>query len=178
MTNQYGADHHNPPVTDEERAEIRRLHAEGHGRNEISRRTGRSLRTISVQAERMGLTFDRTMTAVATEARVIDGRARRAAILAGLYEVAEAELDYLRQGGQYALVEVSSGKAVRFNADRLPAQDRRALITGISTAMTAAARLESMEGDPGITGAASLLMNLSDAFRLAAGPPEDDTGEG
>lgn len=177
MTNQYADDGHNPRVTDEERAEIRRLHAEGHGRNEIGRLIGRSQRTISEQAAKMGLLFDRSATAVATEAKVIDARARRAKILEGLYEVAEAELDYLRQNGHYDLVEVSAGKAVRFNADRLPAQDRRALITGISTAMTAASRLEALEGDPGVAGAASLLTSLGKAFLEAAGPPEDDTGE-
>jgi hypothetical protein len=177
VTNQYADDGHNPRVTDEERAEIRRLHAEGHGRNEIGRLIGRSQRTISEQAAKMGLLFDRSATAVATEAKVIDARARRAKILEGLYEVAEAELDYLRQNGHYDLVEVSAGKAVRFNADRLPAQDRRALITGISTAMTAASRLEALEGDPGVAGAASLLTSLGKAFLEAAGPPEDDTGE-
>ncbi|MFE6103196.1 helix-turn-helix domain-containing protein [Streptomyces laurentii] len=178
MTNQYTDDDRNPRVTDEERAEIRRLHAEGHGRNEIARRLGRGQRTISVQVDAMGLSFDRTATAVATEARVIDGRARRARILEGLYEVAEAELGYLRRSSPYPLVEVSAGQAVRFEAERLPAQDRRALITGISTAMTAASRLEAMEGDPGIADAASLLTSLGKAFLEAAGPPEDDTGEG
>ena len=173
-----GANQHTRPVTDEDRTKLRELHAAGQGRNAIARALRRSPRTISVLAEDMGLSFDRGPTSVATEARIADGRARRARILAGLYEVAEAELNYLRRSGAYNLVEVSSGQAVRFEAERLPAQDRRALITGISTAMTAASRLEAMEGDPGIAGAASLLMNLSDAFRLAAGPPEDDTGEG
>ncbi|WP_219825167.1 helix-turn-helix domain-containing protein [Streptomyces roseicoloratus] len=178
MTNQYRVDNYNTPVTDEERAEIRRLHAEGHGRNEISRRVGRSARTISAQADQMGLTFDRTATAAATEAKVIDARARRARIMEQLYDVIEADLAYLKKPDTYDLVEVSAGKAVHFATERLPAQDRRALITGISTAITATSRLEALEGDPGVAGATSLLLNLSDAFRQAAGPVEDDTGEG
>lgn len=178
MTNQYTDDDHNPRVTDEERAEIRRLHAEGHGRNEIARRVGRGKRTVSRVAEDLGLSFDRTATAIATEAKVIDARARRARIMEQLYDVIEADLTYLKKPDGYVLVEVSAGKAVPFGAERLPAQDRRALITGISTAITAASRLEALEGDPGVAGATSLLLNLSDAFRQAAGPVEDDTGEG
>lgn len=177
MTNQYADDDHNPRVTDEERDEIRRLHAEGHGRNEIGRLVGRSQRTISEQAAKMGLLFDRSATAVATEAKVIDARARRARIMEQLYDVIEADLAYLKKPDGYVLVEVSAGKAVPFGAERLPAQDRRALITGISTAITAASRLEALEGDPGVAGAASLLTSLGKAFLEAAGPPEDDTGE-
>ncbi|MET9954224.1 helix-turn-helix domain-containing protein [Streptomyces sp. NPDC006339] len=178
MTNQYADDDHNPRVTEDERAEIRRLHAEGHGRNEIARRINRGGRVVSEVAQELGLSFDRTATAIATEAKVIDARARRANIVAQLYDVIEADLTYLKKPDAYGLVEVSAGQAVHFAAERLPAQDRRALISGISTAITAASRLEALEGDPGVAGATSLLMNLSDAFRQAAGPVEDDTGEG
>ncbi|MFF0747308.1 helix-turn-helix domain-containing protein [Streptomyces sp. NPDC004111] len=64
-------------VTDAEREELRRLHAAGHGRNEIARRTNRSLRTISVQAATMHLSFDRTATEAATRARMADLAERR-----------------------------------------------------------------------------------------------------
>lgn len=148
------------PVTEEEREEIRRLHGEGRGRNEIATIIGRGLRTVSVHCEKMGLTFDRTATAAATEAKIIDAKARRAALISGLYDIAEDDLAYLKQGGDYRLVEVSSGKAVRYRADRLPAQDRRVLVNAISTAMSAATRLEALDTNNGVDDARSMVGQL------------------
>lgn len=166
-----------PRVTQVDDEKVRALHAQGLGRNEIARQIGRGPRTVTRIAERLGLEFDRTATAVATEARVIDSRARRAALLSSLYDIAEDDVAYLKQSDPYDLVEVSAGKAVRYTAQRLPAQDRRGLITGISTAITAAGKLEALEGDPGNEHGRSLLLDLADGFRRLAGAPEDDTGE-
>ncbi|MEU8886726.1 helix-turn-helix domain-containing protein [Streptomyces sp. NPDC048442] len=166
------------PVDDADREAVRVLHAEGHGRNEIARRTGRSGHTISDLAADLGLTFDRAATAVATQARVIDSRARRAAIVARLYDVAEDDLDYLTSVNPYPLVEVSMGAPVRYDAERLPAQDRKALITGISTATTAAARLEAIDGSPETDSVRSMLLSLADGIQAVAGHQEDTTGEG
>ncbi|MGW0550549.1 helix-turn-helix domain-containing protein [Streptomyces altiplanensis] len=166
------------PVTDQTRADVRRLHSEGLGRNEIARELDRSPRTISVIAEKLGLDFDRTATAVATQARVTDSKARRAAIVAGLYDIAEDEIAYLKKVGGYRLVEVSVGAPVEYTVGRLPAQDRKALITGISTATSSAARLEALDGDPGTDAARSMLTSLADGIRRLADAQEDDAGEG
>lgn len=153
------------PVTDTDRDQLRALHAEGLGRNEIARRMGRSPRTISVLAQELGLDFDRTHTAVATEARKVDAKARRAAIIEGLYDVVEDDLAYLKQDGDYAMAEVSMGDVVRYGLDRLPAQDRKALIGGISTATTAAARIEAIDADQGAGEVGLLLGTLFDRLR-------------
>lgn len=167
------------PVTAADEQQVRDLHAQGYGRNAIARELGRSPRTVSVIAQKLGLTFDRTATAVATEARVIDGRARRADLVARLYAVALDDLDHLQAAGPHELVEVSAGQAVRYTVARLPALERRALITGISTAITAAAKLEALESDPAAEQGRSMLLNLADGIRrLAGAPPEDDDGEG
>ncbi|MGW6455018.1 helix-turn-helix domain-containing protein [Streptomyces sp. NPDC055078] len=162
-----GANQHTRPVTDADRDAIRRLHADGLGRNAIARELKRSPRTISVLAEELGLSFDRTATAVATQARVIDGKARRAAILAGLYDVAEDDLAYLKQRGPYTLVEVSSGTAVTYTVDRLPALDRRALITSVSTAVTAVGKLEALDTNNGVDDATSMLGQLAAGLTAA-----------
>lgn len=117
------------------------------------------------------------MTAVATEARVIDSKARRVAIIAGLYDVAEDDLPYLKDD-TYDLVQVSMGAPVRYETSRLPAQDRKALITAVSTATTSAARLEALEGDPGTEAARSMLVGLADGIRKLADAQEDTAGEG
>ncbi|MEU2111835.1 helix-turn-helix domain-containing protein [Streptomyces sp. NPDC019507] len=84
-----GGNQHTNPVTDQTRADIRRLHAEGCGRNEIARRLVRSPRTISVEAAAMGLSFDRTATEEATRARVADLAERRAILAEALQADAE-----------------------------------------------------------------------------------------
>jgi hypothetical protein len=155
------------PVTDDDRQQLRALHADGHGRNEIARRMKRSPRTISVLAEELGLDFDRTHTAVATEARKVDAKARRAAIIDGLYDVVEDDLGYLKQGGDYAMAEVSMGDVVRYELDRLTAQDRKALIGGISTATTAAAKLEAIDSNGGADEAKSMLGQLAAGLTAA-----------
>lgn len=66
------------PVTEHDRAEVRRLHAEGCARNEIARRIGRSGRTVSRIAAELGLSFDRALTVAATEAKKADAKALRA----------------------------------------------------------------------------------------------------
>ncbi|MFF0744201.1 helix-turn-helix domain-containing protein [Streptomyces sp. NPDC004111] len=66
------------PITDRDRAEVRRLHAEGKSRNQIARSTGRSASTISKIARAEGLAFSGgARVAAATEARRADAAARR-----------------------------------------------------------------------------------------------------
>lgn len=171
-----GANQHSNPVTDKDRKKLKELHAAGKGRNQIARELKRSPRTISVLAEELGLTFDRTMTAVATQARVIDSKARRAAIIAGLYDVAEDDLTYLKDD-TFELVEVSMGAPVRYETNRLPAQDRKALITGISTATTAAARLEALDTNNGVDDAKSMLGQLAAGLTAAYNAMDEGAGD-
>ncbi len=65
------------PVTEETDEEVRRLHAQGLPRNEIARRMNRSGRTVSLIAQRLGLSFDRSATEEATRARSADLAALR-----------------------------------------------------------------------------------------------------
>lgn len=76
-------------VTDEERAEIIRLHGEGIGRNEIARITRRSQRTVSLICAEEGLTFDVSMTEEATRHRVAQLAERRAVLAEALQGDAE-----------------------------------------------------------------------------------------
>ncbi|MFD9444960.1 helix-turn-helix domain-containing protein [Streptomyces sp. NPDC060001] len=167
------------PVTEEERATFQSLHAEGKGRNEIHRITGRSERTITIHCEAMGLTFDRAKTAEATRVRTIDLKARRQAIIEQLYDVTEDDLAYLKGREKYELVEVSSGSAVPYTPKRLPAQDRRALVQSISAALTTAARLEAVDTNNGVDDATSMLGKLASGLSAAYNAmTEEDSSEG
>lgn len=73
----------------EARGEIIRLHGEGLGRNEIARRVGCSLATVTKVCHAEGLTFDRSATKAAVEARKVDAAAMRAELQIGLLQDAK-----------------------------------------------------------------------------------------
>lgn len=77
------------PVTEADDALVRELHAQGLGRNAIARKLHRSGRTVSHIAARLGLDFDREVTRVATEAKVLDAKARRAQLALDLLDDAQ-----------------------------------------------------------------------------------------
>lgn len=79
------------PTPDEQRAEVVELARTGLGRNEVSRRTGIPATTVSRIAAEAGVSFDRSATATATEARIIDAKARRTVLSLDLLDdLAEA----------------------------------------------------------------------------------------
>ncbi|MEV0660140.1 helix-turn-helix domain-containing protein [Actinomadura luteofluorescens] len=65
------------PITDADRQRVAQLHGEGKSRNEIARAIGRAQSTVSKIARELGLSFDRSRTAKATEAVQADNKARR-----------------------------------------------------------------------------------------------------
>lgn len=71
---------------DDPRTEVVRLARDGHGRNEVARLTGVPPTTVTRIASEAGVAFDRTATAHATEARVIDAKARRSILAADLLD--------------------------------------------------------------------------------------------
>ncbi|MFE9253926.1 helix-turn-helix domain-containing protein [Streptomyces sp. NPDC006879] len=65
-------------ITDWDRKQVRRLHAEGKSRNQIARELGRGAATVSKIAAAEGLAFSGgARVAAATEARTADAAARR-----------------------------------------------------------------------------------------------------
>lgn len=168
MTNQYADDHYNTRVTDEERAEIRRLHAEGHGRNEIARFIGRGLRTVSIQAQKMGLTFDRTMTEEATRARMADLAEKRTILAEALTD------DALRLSAQMwepTVVFNIGGKDNTYTeepVDEPPAADKRALMAAATAAAAQSLRLVPPATDTGAHDAVSVVGKLFNGLAAVA----------
>ncbi|WP_206315713.1 helix-turn-helix domain-containing protein [Streptomyces sp. C1-2] len=80
-------------TTPDPRAQVLNLARAGHGRNEVARRTGIPPTTVTRIAAEAGVTFDRSATAVATQARVVDAKARRSILAAGILD----DLDDARQ---------------------------------------------------------------------------------
>ncbi|MFF7485630.1 helix-turn-helix domain-containing protein [Streptomyces luteogriseus] len=139
------------PVTDAELQRIRELHAEGKGRNEISRLTGRSLRTISVHAQKMGLTFDRTMTEEATRARKADLEERRVILAEALHGDAEQLTEQLWQPSKVFNIGGSANSYTEHDVPEPPADAKKALMAAAGIAIEKSLKLvppdrEDLEG--------------------------------
>lgn len=135
------------PVSEEELAEIRRLHADGKGRNEIARTIGRSLRTISIHAGNMGLSFDRTATEAATEARKADLAERRSILAEALQGDAERLTEQL---WERAVVFNFGGKDNTFEkreVDEPPADAKKALMSAAGIAIEKSLKLVPQDSD-------------------------------
>ncbi|MFD3717262.1 helix-turn-helix domain-containing protein [Streptomyces sp. NPDC058674] len=129
------------PVTPDEIEEIRRLHAEGHSRNEIARRIGRGGRVVSVHCARMGLTFDRAGTEAATAARIADLAEKRSILADALVD------DALRLSAQVwepTVVYNIGGKDNTYTSEPVPEPppaDKRALMAAATAAAAQSLRL-------------------------------------
>ncbi|CAM5589850.1 helix-turn-helix domain-containing protein [Streptomyces purpurascens] len=139
------------PVTDAELQRIRELHAEGKGRNEISRLTGRSLRTISVHAQKMGLSFDRTMTEEATRARKADLEERRVILAEALQGDAEQLTEQLWQPSKVFNIGGSANTYTDHDVPEPPADAKKALMAAAGIAIEKSLKLvppdrEDLEG--------------------------------
>ncbi|MFJ9645002.1 helix-turn-helix domain-containing protein [Streptomyces sp. NPDC101206] len=165
------------PVTDAERARVRELHAQGLGRNAIAREIGRGTRTVSVIADGLGLDFDRSRTAVATEARKADARARRVALIERAYARAEAIYTRLEadQTSGYKYTSPTVHGIETAVLDHVPAQDERALAMAAGQHLTHAAKLEAIDAGAGHEEDRGILAGLA---RALGWPTAGGTGEG
>lgn len=164
------------PVTDAEREQVRRLHAEGKTRNDIARTLHRSSGTITKIARRLGITFERSPDVVAaTEARRVDLAARRMQLAADFQADAErlrAQLWQECTHGEFA------GKEGNWHDVRLPRPrfvDQKAIITAASTAVQQSLRLVPAEGGEDAGQVRSMLGTLGEALTHAFA--EDSAGD-
>ncbi|MEF3114497.1 helix-turn-helix domain-containing protein [Streptomyces chrestomyceticus] len=156
------------PITDEDRAEVRRLHAAGRSRNQIARGIGRSSSTVSKIAREEGLRFEGgARVAPATEARQLDLAEQRRQLVARLYARAGANLDRV-EATEYVRVELlPTGRPVRLVSDEPPAQDERHHSQAISAYLTSAARLAEIDAGTGTGEVRSMLTDLARGLRAA-----------
>lgn len=147
-------------VTDDDRAQVRALHAQGLGRNEIARRIGRAQRTVSVIAQDLGLEFDVTMTEDATRHRVAQLAEKRAILADALVDDA---LRLSEQVWQPATIHSFGGKDHTYNSrnvDEPLAIDKRALMAAATSAAAQSLRLVPPAPDSGADDARSMLGRL------------------
>lgn len=135
------------PVTDAERERIRVLHARGLSCEQIAAGLGRAKGTISRQCKRLGLSFDRSQTKAATEAKVADAKSRRADAVKVLMD----DFHRIRERAWSAYeVPMSSGTGVEVvYLDKPPAQDLRAFYAAMSICIKDQVAIERHDADEG-----------------------------
>jgi len=151
-------------------AEIRRLAAEGVGRNEVARRVGCAISTVTRYAP--AGSFDRAATAAAVKARQTDLAARRAALAANLLADAERLREQMWQPG---VVYAFGGKDNDYNehpVDEPPAAEKRTLMQAATAAMTAHLKLIDHDVDNGVDEARDVAKAIAEGLRrLFPEPP-------
>lgn len=172
------------PVTDEERAAIREMHAQGVGRNEMCKRLGRGGRTISRVAAELGLSFDRSGSlAVATAVKKADAAERRARLQVNMLEAAEMLLEQMFQP---ARVYSFGGKENEYNErqhDEPPFRDKRDIASALTALVGSSTRLAEFDRGAGDTEQKSALVDLQLQLKLAweqgnhTPPPPPDPSE-
>jgi hypothetical protein len=168
-------------ITQDDYAELRRLHAQGNGRNEIGRRLDRSGSTISLMATELGLTFARAeATAVATETRRQDLAARRMLLAEQLTDDAERLREQLWEPATVYSFGGSQNTYEEHLLDEPPPADKRALMGALGMAVDRSLKLEPIRDDSGAEAAKSmvgqLLAGLAEVYREQQS--EEGGGEG
>lgn len=153
------------PVTGSDRERVRELHAQGMTRNDIAKQIGRSPSTVSKLAHALGLTFDRSKTAVATVAKQRDNQARRADLVARLYGRGERILDRV-EAPRYTFTTATVNGIETKILDHVPAPDEKALASSVSSHLTSAAKLEAIDADRGTDAAKSMLGGIATALGI------------
>lgn len=156
------------PFTEDERQQVTDLHAQGKGRNEISRLTGIHQKKVSSIAAALGLSFSRRgATAEATEARKADAASRRARLQDDTLAAAEK---LMGQMFSEALAYNFGGKDNTFESTLLKEPsfaDKRSIAVAIQSLANVALRLAEFDKSTGSDDEKGMLGDLRDQLRTA-----------
>lgn len=162
----------NRPLTRHDSDRVRQLHAAGLARNDIAREIGRSPSTVTKLARELGLAFDRTATAAATHAKVLDAKAKRAALMNDYLDDAQRLRQQLWEPHEYRDHGGKDFVEARWTQPEPTAADKLKLMQASTTAAHSSLRLDLHDGDASIEQVGSLLGGLFDSLR--ARHPEDE----
>lgn len=130
----------------EEREQVVRWIGQGVTRNEISRRTGRGVATITRIAQAEGLSFSGAeMMRPALERQGLDLRARRLALADGLLDDARRLREQLFKPSMIYWPDYKTGGVIKQKIKEPTAADKRNLMTAIGIAVDKVAELERLD---------------------------------
>ncbi|MFJ7620046.1 helix-turn-helix domain-containing protein [Rhodococcus erythropolis] len=163
--------------TDEESTRLTELHAAGKSLSFIAELMGRSKDTISRHSERLGLSFDRGVTAKAAEAVHVDNKARRVALEERLLVEAQKIMDQLWTpaivysfGGQF-------NEYAEHELDKPTFSDQKAIMQTASTAITASNKLHEMNAGSNADHSKAMLVRMQAALLELHAEEEDSSGD-
>ncbi|MEU8805045.1 helix-turn-helix domain-containing protein [Streptomyces anthocyanicus] len=173
------------PITDKDRAAVKRLHAKGTSRNDIARAIKRSPSTVSKIAGAFDppLTFDRApQVEAATVARKADLAARRAEMAERLHDTAERELGKMQAKTLYWEWGGKDHTYAQKLADEPIPADRRAIMSIVATALDRSLKLVPPKDDAGAESRSvigDLIAGLAADYTARHGgpPPEPEEPE-
>lgn len=158
------------PWTTDDDTNLTSLHADGATLTAAARTMGRSKATVSRHAARLGLTWDRAATAAATEAKVLDAKARRAQLQLDLLGDAERLRSQLWQP---TVVFNFGGKDNTYNETRLTEPtfaDKLKIVQAAGIAVDRSLKLDLHDSAATATAVVGLLQQTATALGL-----HDDT---
>ncbi|CAN7151694.1 hypothetical protein LJR044_002485 [Microbacterium foliorum] len=161
-------------ISEYQKAEVLALHAEGLARNEIARRVRISAGSVTNICRDAGLTFDRSETKQATEARAVDLAAGRIRLAEKMLAASEGMLDVI--DGPYEVYNFG-GKDNTFESrvlDSAPVEVRRNIITTAGITFDKLTRIVE-KSDTGLEQALGVLDTLADGLQAAAAHIRSET---
>jgi hypothetical protein len=165
------------PISDDDRAEIRYLHAQGKGRNEIARIMRRSGRTISEEAAEMGLSFARAAEVrQATEIRAADLAELRTNLA---YDLTVDAVRLREQLWEPCRIYNFGGKdnTLAFeDVDEPPPLEKKNLMTTVGVAIDRSVRLVPLADDTGEDAARSMVGQLIAGLTAIAREQQQEAG--
>lgn len=130
--------------SDKDSDQLRKLHADGKSLYACAKEMGWSRPTVSKWAKRIGLEWDRSRTAKATEAVIVDSRDRRAKLEQDLLD----DVEKIRAKFFTDARVFSFGGAENIYREEIldspPPQDLKALVQSVSTLITSSSRLAEL----------------------------------
>lgn len=159
-------------------SQARALFDKGLGCNAIARELGCSPSTVSGWARREKLSFERSQTAMATEARSVDLEAAHVRILGKL--ALGAERAATRMLESYTVHGFGESGVLTHTLEEPPAEAMRNFATSAGVGVDKIGAFLAKQSDPSLDAAKSLAASLADGFRRFADsntPPSspDDT---
>lgn len=154
-------------ISDVQRQQVIDLHAQGLPRNQIAREVGISAGSVTNICHAEGLSFDRSGTKHANEARQVDLAAGRIRLAEKMLAASEEMLDTI--DGPYEVYNFG-GKDNTFESrvlDSAPVEVRRNVITTAGITFDKLTRIVE-KSDTGLEQAVGVLDTIADGFRAAA----------